>query len=633
MSEALNKEKIRNVAIIAHVDHGKTTLVDAIMKQSNLFRDNQEEMGQEQILDKGELEREKGITILAKNISIRFKGYKINIIDTPGHADFGGEVERTLNMADGCVLVVDAQEGVMPQTRVVLKRAMELGLKPIVVVNKIDKKLANIASTVDKIQTLFLDLAQTEDQLDFPVLYAVAREGKVFTMLPTGDLFTPDKLVGDVSPLLDLIVKTVPSPKGEINGPFQMQVCSIEYDEHLGRRLIGRISRGVVSLNDPIILLPAVETGKKEQGRVKKLLVKEGLDFIEVESAPVGEIIALIGLDINAIGGTICDLNNPEALPTFKISPPSVSIKFEANTSPLVGKDGKFVTAKLLQKRLEKEIETNVSLEIRASDGSSYVVAGRGELQLSILIETMRREGFEFQVRKPEVILKQIDGKMHEPLDTVFVDVPEASLGIVTAELSRRGGTMKDMKSEGGRVYFEYEVLTRNIFGLRNHFMTETKGLAVFNTLFNRYVKTSNTPSPYRKGVILSAENGVTRGYALNMVQERGELFTGAGEEVYQGMIVGLNKYEGDMDVNPCKERHKTSVRMSHAEVTLTELKAVKQLTLEYALSFLAEDEVLEVTPLHLRLRKVFLSKTEREWSKRKNLSEFAKKQMGIAQE
>lgn len=630
MSNIIEQEKLRNVAVIAHVDHGKTTLVDAIMKQSNLFRENEAEMGQDLILDKGELEREKGITILAKNISVRYGGYKINIIDTPGHADFGGEVERTLNMADGCILVVDAQEGVMPQTKVVLKRAFELGLRPIVVVNKIDKKLANIPQTIDRIQTLFLDLAKTEDQLDFPILYAIAREGKIFASLPSGDLTDTSNLEGNISPLLDLIIREIPAPKGLITAPFQMQVCSIEYDQHLGRLLLGRINRGKLSYDQPVVLVSSAEENLKVQGRVRKIFVREGMEYEEVNVAGVGELVAVAGIDATAIGATLCDVKSPEPLPSLRISPPSVSIKFEANTSPLVGKDGKFVTAKLLQKRLDKELETNVSLEIKESDGSSYIVAGRGELQLSILIETMRREGFEFQVRKPEVILKEVDGKLHEPLEDVYIDAPEEYLSIISTEVGRRGGKMIDMKTEGKRVFFEYEALTKNIFGLRNFLMTETKGQAVFNSSFLEYVPLNNSVDLKRRGAIVSADNGQTRGYALNAIQERGDLFVGPGEEVYEGMIIGVHKYEGDLEVNPCKERHKTSVRMSHAEVTITDLKRFKKLGLEFCLAFLDEDEMLEVTPLNLRLRKAHLTKTEREWLKRKNLSEFAKQQLGI---
>ncbi len=631
MSEIMNKEKIRNIAIIAHVDHGKTTLVDAIMKQCHLFRDNQDEMNQEQILDSNDLEREKGITILAKNISVRYLGYKINVIDTPGHADFGGEVERTLNMAEGCVLVVDAQEGVMPQTKVVLKRALALGLKVIVLINKIDKKLADIAAAENEVQNLMLDLATEDAQLEFPTIYAIGREGKVFKEIPQGDLTIPNITTGDVSPLLDTIVNVVPEPKGEEEGPFKMQINAMEYDTHNGRYLIGKISRGSIKKDQPIILITDdTDSAKKIQGRVKKLLVREGMSWEETTNAHTGEIVAIAGIDSTAIGGTLCDISKVEAMPSLKISPPSVSIKFEANTSPLVGKEGQFVTASLLQRRLDQEKENNATLEIKPGDGSSYIVAGRGELQLSILIETLRREGYEFQVRKPEVILTKIDGKVHEPLETVFIEVPNEYLSAVTQELSNRNATMIDMRSIGGQTKFEYDLLTRSLFGLRNSLITSTKGNLVFSSSFKEYVPKQADVNIFRQGVILSTDNGDAKAYALNMIQERGILFVQPAEPIYQGMIIGINKYEDDMEANPMKERHKTSVRMSHAEVTQIALKQYMQLTLEFALSFLKEDEILEVTPKSLRLRKQYLSKTERDWAKRNNLSDFAKKKMGI---
>jgi len=631
MSEIMKKENIRNIAIIAHVDHGKTTLVDAIMKQCHLFRDNEEEMGQTQILDSNDLEREKGITILAKNISVRYKGHKINVIDTPGHADFGGEVERTLNMAEGCVLVVDAQEGVMPQTKVVLKRALALGLKVIVLINKIDKKLANISEAENEVQNLMLDLATEDAQLDFPTLYAIGREGKVFNSIPDGDLTIPNITQGDVSPLLDTIIDNVPAPKGEESEPFRMQINAMEYDNHNGRYLIGKINRGKIVKDQPIVLITDdSENAQKLQGRVKKLLIREGMNWEETTSANTGEVVAIAGIDSTAIGGTLCDINKVEPMPALKISPPSVSIKFEANTSPLVGKEGDFVTASQLQKRLDQEKENNATLEIKPGDGSAYIVAGRGELQLSILIETLRREGYEFQVRKPEVILKNIDGKLHEPLETVFIEVPNEYLSAVTQEMSNRKATMIDMRSIGGQTKFEYDLLTRSLFGLRNALITATKGNLVFSSAFKEYVPKQADVNIFRQGVILSTDNGEAKAYALNMIQERGTLFVQPSEPIYEGMIIGINKYEDDMEANPMKERHKTSVRMSHAEVTQIALKQYMPLTLEFALSFLKEDEVLEVTPKSLRLRKQYLSKTERDWAKRKNLSDFARKQMGI---
>lgn len=631
MNTSINKDKIRNVAIIAHVDHGKTTLVDAIMKQCHLFRDNQEEMNQSAILDSNELEREKGITILAKNISVRYKGFKINVIDTPGHADFGGEVERTLNMADGCILLVDAREGVMPQTKFVLKRGLELGLKPIVLINKIDQKLADISSAEDEVQNLFLDLAITDDQLDFPILYAIGREGKVFNEIPQGDLTVANSTTGDVSPLLDAIISVVPESKAVEEGTFQMQVNAMEYDPHSGRYLIGRINRGVAKAGMSITLITSDEAdATKETTRIKKLMTREGMEWLETDSAKAGEIIAIAGIDSSSIGGTVCDSSNVEALPALKISPPSVSIKFEANTSPLVGKEGKFVTASLLQKRLDLERENNATLEIKSGEGGSYIVAGRGELQLSILIETLRREGYEFQVRKPQVILKEENGVKMEPMEIVYIEVPDEYLSAVTQEMSSRQAVMVDMRSHNGQTKFEYRVLTRNLFGTRNNLLTSTKGNLIYNSAFSEYVPKGNDLEIYRKGVIVSTDAGEAKAYALNMIQERGILFIKPADKVYEGMIIGMNKYDEDLDANPCKERHKTSVRMNQAEVTQISLKQYVGLTLEFALSFLKDDEILEITPQNLRLRKSYLSKTEREWLRRGSLSQFAKIQMGI---
>jgi GTP-binding protein len=624
------QEKIRNVAIIAHVDHGKTTLVDAFLKQSHLFRDNQEEMQTEQILDSGELEREKGITIKAKNIAIMFGDIKINIIDTPGHADFGGEVERTLNMADGCVLIVDAQEGPMPQTEFVLRKAMELKLKPIVVINKIDKKFANTEKVLSKLQDLFLKLAVEDDQLEFPVFYAIAREGLIFDYLPAKDLIDSGTLTGDMKPLLEAIVKYVPEPTGDINGPLQMQVNAILVDKHLGRFLIGRIRRGVAKLNDSIQVLSVKDGENKiETGKIKKLFVRKGLDFDEVDEVGVGDIAAITGVESTAIGGTICTSSNPDALPMIKISPPTVKIKFEPNTSPLLGRDGKFVTAKLIQQRLELEKEQNIGLEITKGDGASYYVAGRGELHLSILIETMRREGYEFQIRKPEIVIQKIDGVDCEPLEELIVDTQEMYVGTITEALNQRNAELVNIENDNGQIRMTYKILTRNLFGLRNFLLTATKGNVVLNSFILDYVKVTKQPDLYRKGVLISSENGTSIGYALNTIQERGDLFIGSGVELYEGMIIGINKYEHDLDVNAIKGRQKSAVRMKHDEITQTALKAPIALTLEYALVFLNEDEILEVTPLNLRLRKQYLTKNERVWAKRDHLSNFAQKNLG----
>lgn len=636
----MEQDKIRNIAIIAHVDHGKTTLVDAFLKQSKIFRDNQEEMNQEMILDSGELEREKGITIRAKNVSVRYKDYKINIIDTPGHADFGGEVERTLNMAEGCLLLVDAQEGPMPQTKFVLKKALELGLKPMLVINKIDKKFASPKKIMEKANDLFLALATDPDQLEFPVFYAIGRQGKVFKELPEGKLdsegnLTFDHIEADVTSLLDSIIENIPSPKGDRSEALQMQVNSLEFDTHLGRLLIGKIKRGTVKIGDSVVVLHNDQPDSaKDMGKVKSIKLREGLGYVDVESASAGEIIAITGIESKAIGGTLCIVSKQEPLPTIKISNPSVQIKFEANTSPLMGKEGRFVTAKLLQQRLEREAENNISLKITKGDGGAYFVAGRGELQLSILIETMRREGFEFQVRRPEVIFQEVDGVKSEPLEEVIIDVPSEYQGTVTSSLSERKAELVNMEldtaSASGQVRFTYKLLTRNLLGLRNQLLTATKGNLVMNNFLIGYVPYTQQEEIYRKGVLLSSDNGVAMGYSLNTIQERGELFIEPSTQVYEGMIIGINKYDADLEVNPTKERQKSAVRMKHDEITQTALKSIKLLTLEYALLFMNKDEMLEVTPKSLRLRKVYLTKTERDWSKRSNLTDYAKKQMGI---
>lgn len=619
----MNQDKIRNIAIIAHVDHGKTTLVDAFLKQSHVFRDNQEEMNQSMILDTGDLEREKGITIKAKNISVEYNGYHINIIDTPGHADFGGEVERTLNMADGCLIIVDAQEGPMPQTRFVLKKALEFKLKPIVVINKIDKSAADPDKALSKVQDLFLQMATDEDQLEFPVFYAIARDGKVWDSIPE-DMSSS----ADIQILLDKIVEYMPAPSGEEDAPFQMQITSVEYDPHVGNYLIGKVNRGKVTLDSAVVVaLPSDDKAEiLARGRVKQILIKKGMNFVPVDSASLGEIIAIVGIDSREIGATVSSPDNVEPLPVIKISDPSVRIKIEANTSPFLGKEGEFVTAKQLQQRLEKEAAQNISLNIEKTDQGAFYVSGRGDLQLSILLEELRREGFELQVRRPEVIYKVVDGKKMEPLEELFIEVPEEYGGTVLNTVSGRKGEMLTMETEHGRTYFNYKILTSNLLGLRNILLTETKGNLIMHNSLLEYVDAAPKNEFFRRGALISSHTGVAAAYALNTIQERGELFIAPATEVYEGMIIGINKYEEDLEVNPTKERAKSGVRRNQAEITQIQLKAVKQLTLEFALFFLAKDEILEVTPKNLRLRKQYLTKTERIWSKRKNLSEIAKK-------
>ncbi len=623
----MEKEKIRNIAIIAHVDHGKTTLVDAFLKQSNIFRDNQEEMNMEMILDTGELEREKGITIKAKNISVEYNEHFINIIDTPGHADFGGEVERTLNMADGCLLIVDAQEGPMPQTRFVLKKALELGLKPIVVINKIDKPASNIERTLSKVQDLFLNLATDEDQLEFPVFYGIGRDGKVWEK-PPADINEE----ATIKPLLDKIIECVPAPTGDENAPFQMQITTLDYDSHTGRYLIGKVRNGKVKVGDQVVVATPTEDGYEvdSKGSVKSVMVKKGLVFTDTKEASVGEVIALVGIDSKAIGATVSSKDKIDPLPVIKISDPSVRIKIEANTSPFLGKEGEFVTAKQLQSRLERESELNISLNIEKNDDGSFYVAGRGDLQLAILLEELRREGFELQVRRPEVIIKEIDGKKYEPLEELFIEVPEEYSGTVLNAVNSRKGELVEMDTENGQTTMNFKILTSNLLGLRNSLLTDTKGNLVMNNYLLEYVPLTKKEEFFRRGVLISSDTGEAAAYALNTIQERGELFIKPSTKVYEGMIIGINKYEQDLEVNPTKERQKSGVRRNQAEITQVQLKGIKELTLEFALLFLAKDEILEVTPKSLRLRKAFLKAHEREWASRDNLTDYAKQQMGI---
>ena len=620
----VKKENIRNVAIIAHVDHGKTTLVDAFMKQTHLFRENEEEMTQTQILDSGDLEREKGITIKAKNISVRYKDYKINIIDTPGHSDFGGEVERTLNMADSCLLLVDAQEGVMPQTRFVLKKALEMNLKPIVLINKIDKKLANVDRTLNKIQDLFLTLATDTSQLDFPVFYAIAREGKVWKELPKGDL---SNIQGNILPLLEEIIEYCKAPNGDETQPFQMQITSLEYDPHLGRYLIGKINRGTIKTNNPVVL---IDKKDKIQGRVRELFVKEGLEWVSVESASVGEIIAVAGIDSTAIGATLCDLSTPQPLEEIHITPPAVRIRIETNNSPLAGKEGKFVTPKQLEQRLEQEKDLNIGLVIEKISGSSYSVAGRGELQLAILAEQLRREEYEFQMSMPEVVLIERDGKKYEPIEELIIDSPAEYLSTITEEVSKRNGEMINIESENNQTRFTYKILTRNLIGLHRVLMNATKGSAVINSFVSDYIEYVPSKPLFRRGVIISQESGTTLGFSLTTIQDRGQLFVGPSEEVYEGMIIGINNHEQDLVVNPCKARHKTNVRILRSELTEVNLKQTIPLTIEYAISFINDEELIEVTPKNIRLRKKLLTETERTWVKRRNLTAYAKQQLAV---
>lgn len=625
----MNTKDLRNIAIIAHVDHGKTTLVDGFLKQTQTFRENSEEFSQKTIMDSNDLERERGITILAKNTSVFYAGYKINIIDTPGHSDFGGEVERVLGMADGAILLVDAQEGPMPQTKFVLKNALELGLKIIVIINKIDKKFADADKTFHKINDLFLELATNEDQLSFPVMYCISREGKVFDKMPeaviteNGEKSFPD---ATIKPLLDRIVEYFPSPSEDNEGAFQMQISNVDYDAHLGSMVIGKVKRGIAKVNMAVVTL---SKGEKNAGRITKIFTTNGLKKESIEQSVCGDIIAISGIKDAKVGGTICDASSPEELPDIKISDPSLKIKFEANNSPFAGREGKFVTSRQILERLNKEVLTNVAMKLEVVGESEFIVSGRGELHIAILIEKLRREGYEFQVGKPEVIYKMVDGVLCEPQEVLYIDTPEEFIGSITSELASRKADMISMDIENGQVRFCYKIRTKALLGLRSELLTRTKGTAIINSFFDSFVPFEKVAERTRKGVLISMIAGVAFDYALEMVQERGDLFIKGQDEIYEGMIVGINKFANDIEVNPCREKHKTGVRIAHIEKDVPLIPPI-DLTLEYALTFLESDELLEVTPHNLRLRKKYLTKTLRNISERGAKSDAAKKALGV---
>ena len=594
--------KIINVAVIAHVDHGKTTLVDALLKQSHVFRDNEIEMQQTQILDNNDLERERGITILAKNCSIRFQDIKINIIDTPGHADFSGEVERTLGMADGVLLIVDAQEGPMPQTRFVLKKALELGLKTIVVVNKIDKKMARPSETVSKIESLFLEIAKENSQLDFPVLYAIGKKGAVFKELP--DDLEKD---GNVYPLIETIVEFIPAVAKK-EGLFKMSVSSMEYDTHLGRMAIGKVHQGKIEHGMKVIITDNPE----KTYTIDKLMVYEGLGKREVDFAENGEIVCFSGIEDIKIGKTISHPSDLTPLPQAEITKPTMHITMQPNTSPLSGREGKFFTSRQIEERLAKEVENNLSLRVNKSDNGSFIVSGKGELHLSILLESMRREGFELQVGKPEAIQKVIDGVVCEPVEEVYITVPNEFVGIITEEMGKRYGNLIKMAPlNNEEVEFIYQMPTRVLIGLRNHLYTLTKGTVIYNTIFLGYEKLGRTIPRLRHGVLISSQSGSALSYGLNNAQGRGIIFIGPGEKVYEGMIVGSNSKEEDIMVNVCRGKQLTNMRSKSSD-GIIQLTPPTRFSLEQSLDFLSDDELLEITPLSLRLRKKHLTELER---------------------
>jgi len=593
--------EIRNVAIIAHVDHGKTTLVDALLKQSGTFREN--EHVDERVMDSNDIEKERGITILAKNTSVMYNNTKINIIDTPGHADFGGEVERVLKMVDGVILLVDAFEGVMPQTRFVLRKALNLDLKPIVVLNKIDRPGARPEAVVNEVYDLFFDLAASEEQLDFPVIYASAKQGV------SG--YEPDNLGPDMKPIFDTILKEVPEPKVQKEGPMQMLVSSIDYDNYVGRIAIGRLERGVIKANQPVAVCR--KDGKIQQLKISKIYTYAGLKKTEIEEANAGDIIAVVGIpDIN-IGETIADPQNPEAIPFVDIDEPTLRMTFSVNNSPFAGKEGEFVTSRHLRDRLFKELESNVSLRVEETDSpDSFIVSGRGELHLSVLIENMRREGFELMVSRPTVIYKEIDGVKCEPIEDLVIDVPDEYSGTVIEKLGQRKAEMTNLiTGEQGYTRLEFKIPARGLIGYRNEFMTDTKGTGVMNHVFNGYEPYKGDMSTRGKGVLIAFENGKSITYGLFNAQERGVLFIGPGVDVYTGMIVGENPRSEDIEINVCKEKHLTNTRASGSDDALR-LVPPRVFTLEQAIEYIAEDELVEVTPKNIRLRKKILDKTER---------------------
>ena len=599
-------KNIRNVAIIAHVDHGKTTLVDALLKQNGIFRTN--EVVKDRVMDSNDLERERGITVLAKNTAVNYNGVKINIIDTPGHADFGGEVERILSMVDGVILLVDAVEGCMPQTRYVLKKALSLNKKPVVVVNKIDKG-GDLNKTMDSIIDLFIELGANDDQLDFKTVYASAKQG--FATL------NPDVQTENMSALLDTIIKEVPAPVGDENGGLQAIICNIDYDEYVGRIGVGRIIRGRIKDAQSIVICHT--DGTFSNARIGKLYQFEGLKRVEVSEGSIGDIVAISGIEKINIGETICSPNNVEQLPFVAIDEPTISMMFMVNNSPFAGKEGKFVTSRHLRARLFKEVETNVSMRVEETDSSdTFKVFGRGELHLSILIEEMRREGYEFQVSRPKVIFKEINGKRHEPIEQLVIEVPNEYVGAVMNKIGERKGELVNMDADDrGETKLEFKIPARCLIGYRNELLTDTKGFGTMASVFSGYEEYKGDIQERTRGSLVCFESGTTTQYGLFNAQERTTLFVSPGLDVYEGMIVGVNSREDDLVVNVCKQKHLTNSRASGSDDAL-KLIPPTIMSLEQCMEFIADDELLEVTPKSIRLRKKILNKDLRmkEWAK-----------------
>lgn len=595
--ELFTRNDIRNIAIIAHVDHGKTTLVDALLRQSHVFREN--EKVQERVMDSNDLERERGITILSKNTAVKHKGIKINIVDTPGHADFGGEVERVLKMVDSVILVVDAFEGPMPQTKFVLKKALELNLKPIVVINKIDRPDSRPNEVIDEVFDLFVELGANDEQLDFPIVYCSAKDG-----IAKKELEDDSK---DMEPLFDVIIKKVKAPIGYVDKPLQMLVTTLDSNEYVGKIAIGKIERGTIKRNQQVALIRRDSTINNV--RVSNLYVYEGLKKIEVDEAKIGDIVAVSGIpDIN-IGETIADVNEPEALPFVEIDEPTLSMNFMVNDSPFAGKEGEYVTSRHLRDRLLKEVETNVSLKVEETDSpDSFKVSGRGELHLSILIETMRREGYEFQVSKPSVIFKEENGSLLEPMERLTIDVPEEFMGVVMEKLGPRKAEMTNMTSAiNGYTRLEFLIPSRGLIGFRSEFMTDTKGNGIMNHVLEGYEKYKGDIPERSRGSIVVFETGEAIAYGLYNAQERGILFIEPGTLIYEGMIAGESSRAGDIEVNVCKKKHLSNTRASGSDDAI-KLTPIKPMSLEQCLEFIASDELVEVTPKSIRMRKKILN-------------------------
>lgn len=598
MSKVKRREDIRNIAIIAHVDHGKTTLVDELLKQSGIFRQN--EAVQDRVMDSNDLEKERGITILSKNTAIHYNGIKINIVDTPGHADFGGEVERILTMVDGVLLLVDAFEGCMPQTRFVLSKALALNKKVLVVINKIDRPGARPAEVIDEVLDLFIELGANDDQLEFPVVYASARDGYAS--------LDPNVREGDMRPLFEEIIKEIEAPEGDVDAPLQCIFSSLDYDDYIGRIGVGRVKRGTVKVNDKVVLCK--QDGTRENVKISRLYQFDGLKRVEVQSAAAGDIICVSGITDLNIGETICDPDNVEPLPFVKIDEPTLSMNFMVNDSPFAGQEGKFVTSRNLRDRLFKEVETNVSMRVEETDSTDcFKVSGRGELHLSILIETMRRQGYEFQVSRPQVITKYENGKLLEPIELLIIEVPEEYVGNVMQKIGSRRGELENMGTrEGGSTHLEFRIPARGLIGYRSEFLTDTNGNGIMNNLFAGYEEYKGEIQTRERGSIVVHETGETSAYGLFNTQDRGRLFVGSGVPVYEGMIVGECSKNEDIVCNVCKNKHLTNTRASGSDDALR-LVPHTVLSLEQSMEFIGDDELVEITPKSIRLRKKILSK------------------------